>query len=554
MPSPPSVWPLPSSQGLNIDALPEDLFPLFLIGLDVRALSRFAATGRIGAAFARRDDIWRNLAQRCLWPCDERFLKFLASGRQVPGLFVNKHFGGARDLGHPSPVDKLNWRALFKAHHSAGDVLVVDIGAGYTKYGFPPRESGPATASGVLQLCSSPTHPADASRQTQLQVLLKRCARLASAKAAAAERPGVGRVLICEPFALTSEADACAWRESLALPQVPKNLPCLFCPQPVLALLAHGGLEDGIVVNIGQRETVVVPCLGGRPCREAALKNASLGASLLTQKLLELLNARTSGSVDYSMLTWCRDLKERHCQVASEPFGHEDLSAMAQLIPPVEVRHCRLQLLLGSERFVVPEILFARSPSSLPNLVLRAAMQATAATCAEERPGVAARLLSGIVVVGGTAALRGLRARLQREVRVSLANLAHYRPLWCNSNTPPLAIVRFPIEALGCPGASVLHGGQLMAIAACASGWLPGQPLRQRCAPDEKDVREACEFDIDDMPDPGPMCCSMPWMLPAGAMNLRTSVAAVRRGGASAFARVRRMWPAAAGTGVASPV
>lgn len=550
MPAPPAPAALPPSPrqsgqpaASTFASLPEDVFPFIVCGLEPRTLGRLAAVSSDFPGFSRSDQVWRSLARTCLWPCDVEILELLCSGRL---LLSSLQKGGAEFKSPP-----LTWRGLFKAHKVASSVLVVDMGFGYTKFGFPPRGLGPPAAPGMLQLCSSPTHPADAPRQRQLRVVLDRASRPGTTSAQQQQqqsRRQATAVLVCEPFGLASEADAAGWREGFVRPQLPPATPCLFCPQPVLALLAHGGHQDGVVLNIGQREVVIAPCLDGKVCRQALRTQEGMGSSMLTQVMLELLVARNAG-VDWDMLTWCRDLKEQHCRVALEPLvasSDRDIAAVAaDLAPPVEVSKGRVRLQLGAERFMVPEVLFRRGRVSLPWLVMQAVMKAAdAAPTDAERRDAAARLLSTVTIVGGTAEIPGLHARLQRELKELLRDPECSRVLRCGDE-PPEVKVLIPSADFCSPRTAVLRGGQLAAAAACAGGLVAGITVETR-------------YEVSDLEDIDPawqasephlaLCCSAPWRRPTRMHDFREYITAARRNAASTVAALRQMWRSAVGT------
>jgi actin-related protein len=244
----------------------------------------------------------------------------------------------------------------------------------------------------------------------------------------------------------------------------------VFLPQPKLALLAHGVVEDGIVVNVGHRETVAVPCLGGKILREAACCNGCLGSALLTKLMLELLTTARgisycSDSDDWSLLVECRDLKEKHCFVLPEAL--ESLNATAGL-PDVEVDFGGSNIVLGRERYLVPEVIFSPWRGSLTQLVLQAAASAVDAAGAG-RDDIWSRLLGSVVVVGGAAELPGLRARLAEELSKHVAKPSFVEGHGLSQS--PVVQVCAPLDELGCsPKSAVLRGGQLAALAVCTAG------------------------------------------------------------------------------------
>mmetsp|Transcript_52780 Transcript_52780/g.171727 ORF Transcript_52780/g.171727 Transcript_52780/m.171727 type:complete len:530 (-) Transcript_52780:130-1719(-) len=513
----------------------EDVLPSLVSHLEPATLGQLAGASAAFASCARSDEVWKALALNSLWPRDEGLLKLLVAGEVSP--WDAKHGSqGGRSLPR---AKALTWRSLFRAQRAASAVLVVDIGFGYTKFGSGPRCAAPAEPLRALQLCSSPTHRADAPRGRQL----------AAVAARAAPPAGLGRTrilkcppfLVCEPFNILSEDEANVWRDSFIKPQLPAGAQCLFCPQPMLALLAHGGHADGVAVNIGQRETVVVPILNGEIVWTAILTGEGMGASTLTQVMLEMLVTRNVG-VNSDMLTWCRDLKEAHCAVAPERVDAEAASGFA---PAVEVRrNGRLSFQLGLERFLVPEVFFRPGPACLPRLVLQAVGTAVSTCPAERRPEVAARLLSAVAVVGGTAEMPGLRQRLQNELQGLLRTEAKSSGLgFCK--TPPEVKVLAPLSGMGGPRAAVCHGGQLAAIAACSAGWLEndvGAPdIQLKVQEEEEEKTEVVTPDLT-------LCCATSWRRPTRIRDIKSAISAAHRCAASTSAALCRLWRSAVGS------
>ncbi|CAK0821687.1 unnamed protein product [Prorocentrum cordatum] len=460
-----------------------------LAGVLLPPLGARQGSGEGRGAAAASEFLWRELALaqlRRLGLGGERLVDMLNTGRLLDSLRGQAGTGGLRGAGGAGAEAEgarpgsaatspgATWPRLCAALALARRGLVIDFGFGYTKFGSaqPRGDSDGAPAS--LRLCSSPSRRADAPREAQIQEVFNR-----SLEASAAD----GTVFVSEPFDLPSDSAAEAWRRDFVQPQLPEGVTCVFLPQPLLALLAHGIVDDGIVVNIGHRETTAVPCLGGRILRDAASSNPRLGSALLTKLMLVLVGRRQgvdlgSGPDDeWDLLMECRELKERHCCVALEaplrgrplsPDAVEDVGPQDQA--PVEVPFAGATALLGSERYLVPEALFWPLSGSLPQLVLEAAARAAAAAgpC-EDRDAVWSRLLGSVVVVGGAAELPGLRARLAKELRERVAQRGFQESR--QLSRAPCVEVRVPLEELACsPKSAVLRGGQLAAVAAMAAG------------------------------------------------------------------------------------
>merc|ERR1712151_235138 len=78
--------------------------------------------------------------------------------------------------------------------------------------------------------------------------------------------------------------------------------PVYIAPQAQMSLWAHG-VDHGIVVNIGQQQTVAVAIVNG----EAKFGiTSNIGSARLTIYLLNLMQDRHG--IDQRLMTWCRDM------------------------------------------------------------------------------------------------------------------------------------------------------------------------------------------------------------------------------------------------------
>jgi len=423
--------------------------------LDPPSLCSFAAVTSGFEQLSREEALWESVAEGLLAPHSVAgFRTFqstaawmcLHSGESCWTSLASKK----EDNERMETAGGFTCRQLCQAHQAARAVLAVDLGQGYTKFGY----ASSCQRLGVLQLCSSPTHPAEAARSRQVDVLMRRAGKPLGFRAPSA-------ILVGEPFYLPSDAEADKWRKEFLQPQLPSSIQCLCLPQPLLALLAHGVHRDGIVVNLGQREAAAVPCLDGCVWRSASCGHGDISGAVLTNSLYQLLGRRNVGVE----LTRCRDLKEQHCAVSPTPLSREE--GPVHHAPPVQVSHGGIRFELGLERFLVPEVLF-QGRRSLPWLVHEAGRRAVAMVPPKERPATWARLLGSVVVVGGTAMLPGLRSRLQSELqeRVDSTEFLMTEGL----EDPPKVHVLEPLPKSGGPRVAVFYGLQLAAVAACAGG------------------------------------------------------------------------------------
>jgi len=240
-------------------------------------------------------------------------------------------------------------------------------------------------------------------------------------------------LLVGEPFSNTAYRthDGRSVAESQFAHAVREELqnrpgPVRIVSQAQMSLWAHG-VDDGIVVNIGQQQTVAVVVVNG----EAVIGLAdAIGSARLTIALLNLMEDRHG--IDQRLMTWCRDMKERYCYVAppaSFATGGRSLSERLEAgddfgIHRIEVQTPEGRLIeMSDERVLVPELFFLSN--RLPGLIVACAERAVdRESCGEE---IVRTLLQQIVIAGGAADFPGMRPRVEFEVRELLREKASPR-------------------------------------------------------------------------------------------------------------------------------
>eukprot|EP00931_Biecheleriopsis_adriatica_P028124 TRINITY_DN16811_c0_g1_i3.p1 TRINITY_DN16811_c0_g1~~TRINITY_DN16811_c0_g1_i3.p1 ORF type:complete len:213 (-),score=43.70 TRINITY_DN16811_c0_g1_i3:52-690(-) len=137
---------------------------------------------------------------------------------------------------------------------------------------------------------------------------------------------------------------------------------------------------------------------------------------------------------------------------------------MSQSYDKVCSSSCEVSFELGAERFLVPEILFAQGKRGLPGLIFESLDLVLRQTSGmEERYRTCKKLLGAVVLTGGTAALRGLSSRLQKELQGELASFLRRHGL------QGAHFEEIQVQVL-CNGSSgVYAGGRLAAVALCSN-------------------------------------------------------------------------------------
>eukprot|EP00931_Biecheleriopsis_adriatica_P050398 TRINITY_DN29175_c0_g1_i1.p1 TRINITY_DN29175_c0_g1~~TRINITY_DN29175_c0_g1_i1.p1 ORF type:complete len:751 (+),score=92.26 TRINITY_DN29175_c0_g1_i1:43-2253(+) len=284
--------------------------------------------------------------------------------------------------------------------------------------------------SGQRQRVSSASSESSMGTQTSRRSSRKESMQVAPENLKILRRAKDLPLLIGEPFACTVERvlHGVNVGESQFALNVRRELAdrasARIVPQAQMSLWAHG-VDHGIVVNIGQQRTIAVAIVNGEAKFGCAL---NIGSARLTIYLLNLMEDRHG--IDQRLMTWCRDMKERHCYVAPPaPFAYGGRSLAARLeagddfgIQRIEVQTPQGRTIeMAEERVMVPELFFQQN-SGLPDLILRCAEEALSKGFCEEE-GVR-MLLQQIVIVGGAADFPGMRPRVEFEVRALLRERA----------------------------------------------------------------------------------------------------------------------------------
>lgn len=293
-------------------------------------------------------------------------------------------------------------------------------------------------------------------------------------------------ILIGEPFVITANrSEMGAQWDSHIRSQLSNQRPgaVQVVSQAQMALWAHG-IDHGIVVNIGQAQTIAVPVVRGEVIGSCSTR-CNVGSADLTQVMVSLM-VRKAPSVDSSLMTWCRDLKEAYCYVS--PPGRGSMRARLAAGDDFGIRPIPVDLPdyagirnagtleLAEERVLVPEVLFEanRGGQSLPSIIVQCA-NAVQSLGKYKRDDIA-DLLRQVVLVGGAADFPGIRPRVEYEMR-SLLHGAEYQQLSsCFESTEDVYVLNPPLDRSSNPLVSPrfvpLFGGCVRAASSAGYGAL----------------------------------------------------------------------------------
>ncbi|KAG7165279.1 Actin-related protein 10-like [Homarus americanus] len=211
---------------------------------------------------------------------------------------------------------------------------------------------------------------------------------------------------------------------------IAKVLSLLFVPSHLVSLMTLG-MNTGLVVDLGYNETTVVPIYESVPIL-SAWQALPLGGKAIHSSLCELLldraltvgedgkEQRLSAVVEQLSDKVLEDIKARTCFVTSlDRSGRLQNNKYDRAVepppPPPSVQYpmsgSRILTLPGSVREMVTEILFERDEDmlSVPSMILNSLMKCPIDT--------RRALAENLVLIGGTASLKGMKHRILSEVR-----------------------------------------------------------------------------------------------------------------------------------------
>ncbi|TXT60305.1 MAG: Actin-related protein [Promethearchaeota archaeon] len=179
-------------------------------------------------------------------------------------------------------------------------------------------------------------------------------------------------------------------------------------------VLYSGGFQTGLVVELGESSTRIVPMYNGFQLNHA-VEVLEIGGSVLTKYMGEVVEDTTGFSPDSSIRREImRALKEKACFVSLD--YKEDLRRSEQYKKEYYLPDGST-ISLSKERFVVPELIFSPK-SSYEFSPLHIAILDVIERCdVDLRP----ELLNKIFLSGGSSMFPNLKSRLYQELELELA-------------------------------------------------------------------------------------------------------------------------------------
>ena len=179
--------------------------------------------------------------------------------------------------------------------------------------------------------------------------------------------------------------------------------------------LASRGSTSGLVVDVGDTKTEIVPVVSGF-VQKGSIRTSDLGGRTVTNRLMDLLklgdsaNYRLDRDRDFYMM---ERAKENLCYVATD-LGEERYLADTTALLSQQLTLPDKTLVVNSERFMASEILFQPGflgdfdRLGIPGLVTESIQ-----TCAID---LRQSLFKSIVLSGGSSLIPGFTSRLRQEL------------------------------------------------------------------------------------------------------------------------------------------
>ena len=192
------------------------------------------------------------------------------------------------------------------------------------------------------------------------------------------------------------------------------NVPALYVAMQAALSLYASGRTTGLVVDIGDGVTHIVPIWEGFAI-DKGIKRVNLAGRDITRYLLTLLYQRGYQFESSAEFEIVRDIKEKMCYVAldleKELQVADKMGAAFEkpyILPNGET------LMIGAEMFLAPEVLFNPGVIGKETEPLHKLILSSIRSCAID---LQRDLLANIVLSGGTTMLKGLKERLYKEIK-----------------------------------------------------------------------------------------------------------------------------------------
>ncbi|KAL2334180.1 hypothetical protein Fmac_015393 [Flemingia macrophylla] len=336
---------------------------------------------------------WRSLvSDNALWA------HFLQAHHSHSALFAET----ALSSGYPLPhVPRVSFQHVYALRERLPPSVVIDGGSGYCKFGWTKNASPSGRFATFLEFGNVET-PMYSRLRHFFATIYNRM------KVKPTSQPVVVSIPICHyDDTESAKASRQQLKEAIYASLFDMNVPAVCAlNQGTLALYA-AKQTSGIAVNIGFQVTSIVPILNGKVMRKVGVEVVGLGALKLTGFLREQMQ---QNNISFESLYTVRTLKEKLCYVA--------IDYEAELLKDTQASFEAVEGLftLSKERFQTGEILFQPRLAGVRAMGLQQAIALCMDHCYSAELSGNNNWFKTIVLSGGTACLRGLAERLEKEL------------------------------------------------------------------------------------------------------------------------------------------
>ncbi|KAL9235260.1 hypothetical protein vseg_010035 [Gypsophila vaccaria] len=375
------------------DRIPDEIFVIILKKVGPKEAAKLGTVCKTWNNFVSSDNhLWIHFFQSLSSDCDSIF-------------FAESHLRAYRLVYHEETL-QLSLKNIFGQRAKVPGALIIDGGSGYCKFGWS-KYSRPSGRSATFMEFGNIEAPMYARLRNFYATIYDRM------QVKYTSHPIVVSVPICHyDDTESAKASRRQLKEAIHSALYDLNVPAVCAINQATLALYAARRTSGIVVNIGFHQTSIVPILHGKVMRKVGVEVVGMGGLKLTGFLREQLQQQ---NIHFESLYTVRELKENLCYVA---FDYEaELSRHTEQSYEVPREGV---FTLSKERFQTGEILFQPCIAGVRAMGLHQAVALCMDHCHDAELTGDDNWFKTVILCGGSACLRGLPERLEKELRAHL--------------------------------------------------------------------------------------------------------------------------------------